>query len=210
MSDDWLNVEEADDWLADPIRPVAAPEYVLPAPAEQTNKACGVVRRTLALPDDIIERQTKYDACWTRLNASQKTFLNIWRDARFNANKVYRALEHTSNKITKDMVNRWLDEDDFLYVRETMMAGAATDVLNPNKLLLRHDDIAETLLTPKPILHQGVHTGHFEVEAGAAAKVNETLMRAAGMLKDQEKVNVNVGPALMIQVVQRDGNVIDV
>lgn len=87
---------------------------------------------------------------------------------------------------------------------------AGSEALDKDRLLARQDDIVETLLTPKPVFHQGLpilneHGKPYEeIEAGAASKANETLMRAAGLLKDRE-IDINVGivvgpPTLNIQV----------
>lgn len=106
----------------------------------------------------------------------------------------------------------WMLEPDYAMVVKVWRANAASNALDRDRLLARQDDIVETLLTPKPILHQGIavwdprRPGEIleEVEAAAAGKANETLMKAAGMLKDKE-IEINVGiavgpPTLNIQV----------
>src|SRR2546423_360530 len=96
-----------------------------------------------------------------------------------------------------------MQESNYATVVRVWHANAGASALDRDRLLARQDDIVETLLTPKPILHQGAPTGFEEVEAGAAARANETLMQAAGLLKSKDDVNVNigiVGPALNITV----------
>jgi hypothetical protein len=146
----------------------------------------------VAVPDDYAARIVLVETCWQRLTTKQKLFLSAWRDCRYNARAAMRQLGLNEN--TKPMT-RGMENPDFSTVVRIWRANAAADALDRDRLLARQDDIVETLLTPKPILHQGVPTGHEEVEAGAAARANETLMKAAGMLKDKElEVNVNVGP----------------
>lgn len=108
-----------------------------------------------------------------------------------------------------------MQEPDYSLVARVWRANAAANALDKDRLLARQDDIVETLLTPKPILHQGIMVPDTrigaqagavleEVEAGAAGKANEVLMKAAGLLKDKE-LDINIGvvigpPTLNIQV----------
>lgn len=109
----------------------------------------------------------------------------------------------------------WMQEADYSLVARVWRANAAASALDKDRLLARQDDIVETLLTPKPLLHQGImvldtrigaRPGAVleEIEAGAAGKANEVLMKAAGLLKDKE-LDINIGiqigpPTLNIQV----------
>lgn len=186
MSEDWLDIEE---------KPTAG----LPA--------------VVAVPDDFAARVALVEASWARLTLKQKTFLQAWRECRYNASAAARTLGLSSK--TKPMTE-WMTEQDFATVVRVWRANAAANALDRDRLLARQDDIVETLLTPKPILHQGVPVADTrlgakpgavleEVEAGAAARANETLMQAAGILKSGKDTEVNVsvgivGPALHISV----------
>lgn len=90
------------------------------------------------------------------------------------------------------------------------MGVAGSEALDKDRLLARQDDIVETLLEPRPMVHQGIavigpdgpmfNPG----DLTGAARANETLMKAAGLLKDKE-IEINVGiaigpPTLNIQV----------
>lgn len=114
-------------------------------------------------------------------------------------------------------------------VARVWRANVAANALDKDRLLARQDDIVETLLEPKYILHQGLpvfdpkRPGEMimEVEAAAAGKANETLMKAAGLLKDKDievnvavavgppTLNIQVLPAPPSQLVKRDPVVID-
>lgn len=160
----------------------------------------GHLPAVIALPDDYKQRLALVETCWARLTPKQKTFLAAWRDCRYNERAAMRQLGLSEN--TKPM-KAVATSPDFATVVRIWRANAAADALDRDRLLARQDDIVETLLTPKPILHQGAPTGFEEVEAGAAARANETLLQAAGVLKSKDEVNVNVGivgPALNIQV----------
>lgn len=160
----------------------------------------GHLPAVIALPDDYAARFQLAESCWSRLTEKQRVYLAAWRDCRFNARAANRMLGYSE----KTQFNyTWMQQPDYATVARIWRANAAADALDRDRLLARQDDIVETLLTPKPILHQGAPTGFEEVEASAAARANETLLQAAGVLKSKDEVNVNVGivgPALNIQV----------
>lgn len=80
-------------------------------------------------------------------------------------------------------------------------------------LIIRHHELVESLMTPKPVLYAGIpvmHNGEIlmEIEAGAAAKVNMDLIELGGHKpKEDQKLNFGHGPALVIQVMAQDGTV---
>lgn len=186
----------SDDWLDTPPAQAAQP-LALTVP--------------ITLPDDYRARVELAEACWTRLSAKQKIFLQAWRDCRFNARAAARQIGQGQNTYIP-----WLRNPDYATVVRVWTANAAANALDRDRLLARQDDIVETLLTPKPILHQGIpvldtrigaQPGAVleECEAGAASRANEVLLQAAGVIKTGKdtEINVNVGivgPALSIQV----------
>lgn len=190
------DVSSADDWLE------GAPEDwidgELPAPTLTVKPA---------LPTEYGARLTMLQAAWVKLNDKQRRYLSIWRECRLNGRKAAAIAG-----IARSTVISWNKCSHFVAVRDLWRAEVGEDALNRDRLLARQDDIVETLLTPKPVLHQGADTGFREVDAGAASRANETLMKAAGMLKDKDlEINVGmVGPSLVIQVVQPTGALIDV
>lgn len=159
------------------------------------------------LPDSYTARAALMEECWSRLTIRQKTFLQAWRDCRYNQRAAMRQLGW--GEASKPNTG-WMHNADYALVVRVWRANAAASALDKDRLLARQDDIVETLLTPKPVLHQGIpvfHNGAVleEVEAGAAARANETLLQAAGVLKSGKDVEVNVGvviglPTLNIQV----------
>lgn len=194
--DDWLG--EDDDRYNRPL-PTKPDEG---APSDATTPA--LPGHALVAVEAAITERTKFLAAWEMLSDKQKVFLNTWRECRFNANKAFRVLANTTYSTGKSTVNNWLAEPSFEYVRERMRGASVAEILNRDNLAARQDDVVETLMEPKPVLHQGAPTGYFEVEAAAAGKANEVLLRLGGHLKDKD-VEVNVGvvigpPTLNIQV----------
>jgi len=166
----------------------------------------------VALASEAAAKRGQFVACWQGLSENQRVFLNTWRDCRFNLSKAVRVLTGTKYSTTRTTVHRWVEDPSYAFVRDLLRSASVEEILNRDYLAARQEDIVETLLTPKPILHQGFATGHYEVEAGAAGKANEVLLKLGGHLKDRE-VDVNVGivgPSFVIQVVQPDSSVIDV
>lgn len=201
MSDDWLDTEEY------PVRFVPPKEGV---PADGDVPGVGV--QAISDAEAAKEKRAQFLLSWQSLTDSQRIFLNTWRECRFNTNRALRVLAGTVHGYSKTSVQRWVDNPQYSFVRELLRDASVEEVLKRNYLAARQEDIVETALTPTPILHQGIATGHNEVQLGVAHKANETLLRLGGHLKDKDlEINVGiVGPSFTIQVVQPDNTVIDV
>lgn len=205
-----FQVSPADeDWLNEPAPayPVAKPDEGAPADADLP----GLPLSSDALDRAVTatEKRAQFIAAWSQLTEHQRIWLNTWRESRFNQGRTIRVLAGTTVVGSKTTVQRWRTDPGFEYVEKVLRTASVEEILSRDYLAARHEDIAETALTPAPILHQGVATGHYEAELGVAAKANETLMKLGGHLKDKEldlSIGI-VGPALMIQVVQADNSV---
>lgn len=182
MSDDWLDIE--------------------PGTSLQQVSLLALVE----LPLDRASRTALARTCWDSLSETQRMLLTALRLHGFNARKVQR-----ETGLSRSTHKSWMHNPEYATMFRLWLQEAAGEARDPDRLLARHDDIVEELLTPKPILHQGAPTGYEEIQAAGAARANETLMKAAGLLKDKDlEVNVGiVGPAFTIQVVQADGTVRD-
>lgn len=175
-----------------------------PVVAEETPNLPAVVD----VPVDYVERIALANSCWSKLTDKQRLFLTAWRENHYNARAAARALgQETMRKSHQN----WLENENYALIVKIWRGVASAEALNPDRLITRQDEIVEELLKPKPILYQGSHSGYEEVNATGAARANETLMKAAGLLKDKDiDVNVGiVGPQFTIQVMQQDGSVID-
>lgn len=164
------------------------------------------------LPADYSARAQLAETAWGKLSTRQKTFLSAYRDCRFNERAACRQIGLSEN--TKPNTG-WMQQPEYALVVRVWRANAAAGAQDRDRLLARHDDIVESALTPKPILHQGImvldtrpgaRPGAVleELDVGAARAANADLMKAAGMLKDKE-LEINVGvvigpPTLNIQV----------
>lgn len=203
---------EEHDWLETPTpEPVAFPPDS-EKPCDAVLPGLPISPQALVLAADAVSRRAQFVSAWESLTDKQRVFLNTWRECRFNANRAMRVLGNTAHSVGKSTISNWCADPGFEHIRTMLRAASVEEILDRNHLAVRQDDIVETLLTPKPILHQGFATGHYEVEAGAAGKANEVLLRLGGHLKDKD-IDVNVGiagPSFVIQVVQPNGNVIDV
>lgn len=199
-------IESADDWLETDARPTQLIDIEQP----QDGGLPGVPM--LEVATEAREKRAQFIACWESLTDSQRVFLNTWRECRFNTNRTLRVLAGTAHGYSKTSVLRWSEIPQYVHVRNLLKSASVEEILNRDNLVARHDDIVETLLTPKPVLHQGFHTGFYEVEAAAAGKANEVLLKVGGHLKEKElDVQVGiVGPQFVIQVVQPDGVVKDI
>ncbi len=163
-----------DDWLNTDDSPVDLTPAALPS--------VGTI-----IPEDMRARIELHDAAWSRLKPKQKVFLTTWRECGFNTRKAERILKGTPNAVSRVTTQDWCHNPDYAFVKKVLETTNASSVLIPEKLILRQDDIVEQLLEPTPILHQGMPTGFYENRAPAAAKANEKLMEAAGILKGEQK-----------------------
>lgn len=172
------------------------------------------------LPAEPAARLALAQECWARLSDKQRHWLTAFRENRLNARRTSRALYNHDDRRTSHI--NWMHEPAYRTIVRLWQGAAGSEALDKDRLLARQDDIVETLLTPKPVLHQGIMVRDTrpgapadavleEVEAGAASRANEVLMKAAGLLKDKElEVNVGiVGPGLSIQVMEPNGVVKD-
>ncbi len=141
------------------------------------------------LPDDIVARAELVEKCWEKLSVKQKVFLNALRDCHFNARAATRTL---AGAVTRTSHITWMHTEDYAMVMRLWQANAAREALNPERLLIRQDEIVETALTPKPILYQGVPTGLYEVDASTAARANVELLDRAVPKNSEEKTRVVV------------------
>ena len=201
--DDWLN-EPAPDY------PVAKPEEGKPADA--TQPGLPVSETALAAAVSAQEKRTQFVTAWSQLTEHQKIWLNTWRESRFNNARTMRVLQGTAVPASKTTLSRWRESPGFEYVEKMLRSASVEEILSRDYLTARHEDIVETAMTPTPILHQGVATGHFEVELGVAQKANETLLKLGGHLKeDKQDLSIGiVGPSFTILVQQQDGAVKDI
>lgn len=179
--DDWLNVETPEDWLS------TDPTCDVPAVIEQPG-----LTALVSIPDSSAEKLKFLQECWDRLTPKQQVFINTMRECRWNQRATVRALENTPRRISRSVLRNWATQADYEFCVKVLRADDAGAVLNKDKLLLRQDDIVEQLMTPTPILHQGAATGYFENRAPAASKANETLMKAAGLLKNDDQATRHV------------------
>lgn len=171
------------------------------------------------IPVDPRARLALIEDCWRQLSDQQRIFLTAWRDNRYNASEASRQLNGKPHRKTHE---RWLTQVAYGTIVKAWLGVASERALDKDRLLARQDDIVETLLTPKPVLHQGIAVLDprdpsgtkilEEIEAGAASKANEVLMKVAGMFP-KEDMSVQVGVAFSPMQVELDtdpvGTVVD-
>jgi hypothetical protein len=154
---------------------------------------------------DLKERVVSFEAAWKTLTTRQQKFLETWRDCNFNLRRTARALGDTTGTYP-----RWTKLPDFALCMDVMRRVEATQILNREKLIIRHDELVESLMTEKPVLHQGLPVYMdgkplMEIEAAAAAKVNKDLLEIGGHAKPEQQTSFGAGPALIIQVTNKIG-----
>ena len=154
-------------------------------------------------PSDPLERLRAFEKAWSELSDAQKKYLAVLKDVNFRQGKALEAIGKT--KTYASTVYRWRANEHYAFIEKAMKADLVKDILERERLVIRQDNIVEDLLEPKPILYQGAPTGFYENQAASAAKVNETLLRVGGHLKEEDQVAQRGGPALIVQLTNRVG-----
>jgi hypothetical protein len=154
-------------------------------------------------PSDPLERLRAFETAWSKLSDPQKKYLAALKDNNFRQGKAIEAIGKT--RTYASTVFRWRSNEHYAFLEKAMKADVVKDILERERLIIRQDNIVEDLLEPKPILYQGAPTGFYENQPAAAAKVNETLLRVGGHLKEEDQVAQRLGPALVIQLTDRVG-----
>jgi hypothetical protein len=217
---DWLGEEDADDWMEPEERYVGVIEAEFNARKAEAQaliadaKALPSRLPALTVPDiptdpeqlvDMFEKQLHL------LDQRQRIFLALLRQNHFNIRKTTRLLEGTPDAVSRLTVRNWEAIPAYALALKIATSLSTTAIVKKERLLLRADEIAEEALEPKAILHKGLPTGFYENQPDVALRANEQLMKTQKMLgNDDAPVGGIVGPALVIQVVQRDGAIIDV
>jgi hypothetical protein len=151
----------------------------------------------------------EYDAAYSRLSDSQKKFLLIWPSFHYNTQRTCRTIG-----INQSTVSRWRTNEDYALVVGTMRAEVAKEILDKNRLVLVQEECVQSLLTDKPVLHQGIPVMHdgkilMEVEAAAAAKIVESQLKVGGHLKEDMQQGGFTLPQLVVQVTNRIGGEVE-
>lgn len=159
------------------------------------------------------EAEKQFDLAYHLLSQKQRRFIKDLRNMNFNrkqAVKIYNRGFPTS-KTSVEGVATWMRNPNFKLVVETLRRDKVEDVTHRDELLLRAHRAAQYAETPQPVLYQGADSGFRERNLGDMIRANEQLMKATKVLgADVVLGGGGTGPALVIQVVQRDGALIDV
>jgi hypothetical protein len=157
---------------------------------------------------DLASQAKSFKKSWAALSVRQQKFLQTMEDNHFNERRSAKVLSDTTQSY-----RRWHTNEDYALCLDILRRCASGQILKKEPLILRHNELVESLMTPKPVLHQGIpvlHDGEIlmEIQAGAAAKVNMDLLELGGHKpKEEQKLSFGHGPALVIQVVAQDGTV---
>lgn len=163
---------------------------------------------------------------WRTLTKRQRLFLLALQRARF---KHFTAVAATNRVIASDPAcedrtklgvgtpSRWArDNEDYRLVLAALKADAMAQVTSREDLVLRAHRIAELAEEGEPVFGSdrdgdGQKIIGYEKKLDTALRANEQLMKATKVLGADAPVGLGgTGPALVIQVIQRDGALVDV
>jgi hypothetical protein len=195
---DWLTIPEEDsraeknpDFIGRVLAMAVQEQRAAVAVVDEVAKSLPAViapRDVTEPPVDAGRRAKMLDKAWNKLNKKQKVYLTLLRENRFNQRATDRLLALTPDKVSRTTVRNWINlNEDFAFVLKVMKTVEAGASIDRERLLLRAEEIADSALEPTPILYQGMPTGFYENYKDTALRANEQLMKAAGMLKGDEK-----------------------
>ena len=179
----WLDEGAQDDSWLDEVR---EPGELVLVPRGKSTKP---------IPQNETELEAALVQAWSELRPKQQIFLDSLKRHSFNIRATCRALEQTNDKICRNTVTGWNHSDEnFRFVLKALKAITRHEVLEPETLVLRANDIAEQALHGTPIIYKGKVIGR-EPNFNAALGANEQLMKVSGLLKgdkDQGRVVVRI------------------
>lgn len=198
--DDWMGVGE--DWL----------EGADVATSTESADAAPIEVEAAALPVVHVERNAVIAEAWARLTPLQRRFLEVAEKNRFNIEATRRARGSWVQMAcpARETVSRWKRDPAFKLIFNVLRSAAAHEALNKDDIVVNAAAIRDLALKPKPILYQGAPTGIVEVQGDVALRANEQLAKLGGHLKQEEMTQGQQGPALLVQIIQGEGRVIDV
>lgn len=159
-------------------------------------------------PPALHERNPIIEAVWRGLTKWQRSFIDALEECKWNNAAARRKLGDDAPGMTT--LTRWRRQKDFAFIIQVRKSQAAAELLEKSDIIVHAGAIREAALEPKPVLYQGAPTGYTENQPEVALRANEQLAKLGGHLKQEDGGQMGQGPALIIQVVQRDGAVVDV
>jgi hypothetical protein len=187
--DSWLDAEttdEAHDWLS-LQQPPEGDFLGAVAPANQT-----ATRETFldVLSDDTTPRELRPDIpagvdgklvpailAAKRLHPRQRTFIRALVQEGGNVQRARKTMNaRTPVPLEPRDVHRWMRDQEFMSCyKAAAEAYLAMSGIDPQGVLLKLANVIDSAMTPAPILHQGRHTGHYEVDRSNALAGIEKL-----------------------------------
>lgn len=167
---------------------------------------------TPTLPAVADERNALIWQAWREISELQRRYLEIAEHNRFSYAATAKSSEWTALVPcpARFTVLRWRKQPAFKLILNVMKAAAANEALSKDDLVVHAAAIRERALTPKPILYQGSPTGFTEFQGDVALRANEQLAKLGGHMKQEDVTQGQQGPALLVQIIQGEGKVVDV
>lgn len=186
MTDEWLNLEPPSPLLDAPVEVVPAK---VPAVLEERNKMI--------------------ESVWNGLTWKQQLYLNTLETCDFNQAATLREMGHDAP--VSHTISNWMKSPDFQFILLARKTMKATEALSKDDLVMNAAHIREKAMVPQDIVNKdGIIVGT-EQKFDVALRANEQLAKIAGVMKgDGDAGGRERGPALVIQIVERDGGLTDV
>lgn len=201
---DWMGEQAEGDWLAG--------TDVVPSAGEESDAPVEV--DAPPVPAVQSERNALIAQAWSELTKAQQVWFRWAQKHHFNHSATARAMARVQNIAleapTRQTISRWRRQAAFKFIEGILKAADANEALSKNNVVLTAAQVLEAALTPKPILFKGEDTGFREIQGDIALRANEQLAKIGGHMKQEDAVIGAQGPALLVQIIQGEGKVVDV
>lgn len=165
------------------------------------------------LPTIHAERNAMITQAWNELTPTQRRYLELLERHEFNDMATRKSRYGWGKGLScpvPQTVTQWKRQPAFKLVLQVLKSAAAREVLHKDDIVVNAAAIRKMALTPKPILYQGSPTGYTEIQGDVALRANEQLAKLGGHLKQEDVMQGQQGPALLVQIIQKEGQVVDV
>lgn len=154
---------------------------------------------------DAASRLAAFDKVFEKLDPKHQQYLRLLEE---NGCRTGKAMEEMG--YSRYAVSGWRKRYPLFAQCERMLKEDFTaEILEKERLTIRHDQIAQAGLEKVPILHQGIDTGFKEyANLNVAEKANALLLRQGGHLKDEQPGAPTIGPAFIVKVVNQIGETV--
>lgn len=221
MIADWLALPGEEQLFLVQEQPAAQKIPELPDLLHDLDTPPTVSSGALVASSRVSAERAEFARAWRCLTRRQRAYIRALQRNNFRHPAALKIANNATagegeRKIQWSTPSRWArDDHEYKVVLAAVKSDAAAHVVTRDDLLLRAHRIAELAEDGEPVYgvdraEGGMKLLGHERKLDTALRANEQIAKITKVLGGEERGNGGaVGPALIIQVVQRDGGLVD-